>query len=119
MAWQLNVVFTGADIDPSTDAAGGLVIPYPAGVSIAGTAGHDLTVMALACVDRVPSDGSEIEPEPPVLGDGVVLGHKAMVCGPVRVGNGVHITPGCVVTTDVEAHTVVASPAPKAIAWGR
>lgn len=102
VAWHLNLLLTGADICPSADLAGGLVIPHPAGVVLAGTAGRDLTIMAQAGLHGGP-----------ILGDGVHLGAHAGVHGAVRVGNGVHVEPGCCVTTDISDHTTVDGPPPR------
>lgn len=109
--WNLNVLVTGADLSVSADVGGGLVIPHPAGVSISGTAGRNLTVMALAGIGGEVT-GSADGPEPglPALGDDVSLAHRAGIRGPVRIGDGVRISAGCIVTTDVEAGVTIGVP---------
>ena len=49
----------------------------------------------------------------PVLGDDVVLGFSAKVLGPVRVGDGVHVGPCTLVTSDLAAGALVLWPKPR------
>lgn len=46
----------------------------------------------------------------PVIGDDVVMGVRSMVLGPVRVGHGARLGPGCTVLRDVPDGAVVAAP---------
>ena len=110
--WQLNMLLTGADISPAADIQGGLVIPHPAGVSITAIAGRNLTVMALSGIGCGMSEHrpDRLARAVPVLGDNVYLSYHAGIHGPVKIGNGAHISPGCIVTTDVDAHTTIAGP---------
>lgn len=103
--WQLNLHLTGADIDPATQAAGGLVIPHPAGITLHAVAGRDLTLLAMASVGPEPSGPR------PRLADHVMLEPQALVYGPVSIGEHARLTSGCVVTSDVAARTVVVAPA--------
>ena len=95
--WWWTARLTGADIDPRSDIGGGFVVPNPAGVSIHATAGRDLTVLALAAIG--PQDArhplSWGTAGRPVLGDGVTVGEHAALHGPIRVGAGARIGPGC------------------------
>jgi serine acetyltransferase len=111
--WKLNIRLTGADIDPTAELAAGLLIPYPAGVSITGTAGRNLTVMPLACIvcDTVTENGAkQLWPK---LGSDVVLGHHAVICGTVTVADGVRIEAGVTVTSDVPEGSVMEGPRTK------
>ena len=103
--WQLNMWLTGADLRPSSSLGPGLLVPYPACVSINGHAGRNLTVMALSGIDPAPAHA--LRPVPasfvPVLDDDVLLDHHTGVVGAVRVGKGVHLTPGARTTMDVAA----------------
>ncbi|MDP6417078.1 MAG: hypothetical protein QGG54_18880, partial [Gammaproteobacteria bacterium] len=114
--WQLNVMVTGADINPSSDLGAGLVIPYPAGISIHASSGRNLTVMGLCAI----SGGlSEIPGMPgpqgrPLLGDDVYLSYHSGAYGPVRIGNHVRLDPGCYVSEDVPDDTRMVGPRNKA-----
>lgn len=110
--WQLNVLLTGADINPSSDLGAGLVIPYPAGVSIRASAGRNLTLMGLCGlsggvteVPGIPGPG-----ERPILGDDVYLSHHSGIYGGVHIGSNVHLEPGSYVTEDIPDHVKVLAP---------
>lgn len=101
---RLNRFLAGADIDPSADLGGGLLIPFPAGVSVAAKAGCDLTIMALASIGP---DGPATDLGAPQLGGNVVLNHLSVVAGAVTIGDHVEVTAGCTVTSSVRSgHTV-------------
>lgn len=108
--WRLNLRLTGADLDPSAELDGGVLIPYPSGVSITGTAGPNLTVMPLVCVESGLVQGDSAERAWPHLGRDVVLGHHAVICGAVTVADGARIGAGCTVTSDVLPNEVVQGP---------
>lgn len=109
IAWQLGIWITGADIHPHADLGPGLLIPYPAAVSISGKAGRDLTVMALGGVGGLLSKQEDIGAGPghPVIGDGVYIGPHAGVLGPFTIGDGARIEAGCIVRQDLPAGQVV------------
>lgn len=109
LLWHLNLLLTGTDVHPHSDLDGGLLIPHPAGASLSGHAGRDLTLGALAGVGGELGRDEDVGAGPghPVLGDGVTLGAHAGVLGPVRIGDRVVIGPGCVVTRDVPDGAVV------------
>jgi serine O-acetyltransferase len=112
--WQLDALLTGADIQPRADIGGGLVIPNPAAISLAGRAGRNLTVMALAGtgeLDRSRDIGAG--PGLPLLGDDVVLSPHSGVLGAVRIGDRVILQPGCVVSQPVPDDAVVEAAAPR------
>lgn len=103
---QINLLLTGADLDQRSRVGPGLVIPYPAGVSMFARAGRDLTLLTLAGIDPDP----ERDSSPAVLGDGVTVGHQSTIWGPVRIGNGVVIESGALAATDVPAGMCVIPP---------
>jgi len=118
LLWHLAMVVTGADIAPSADLGGGLLVVSPAGVAISGRAGRNLTMMPLSGVGgELSLEDIGAGPGLPVLGDDVTLGTLTGVLGPVRVGDGVRVMPGCVVIEDVPAGAVVASPKTRALVW--
>jgi serine acetyltransferase len=102
-AWLCNIYLTGADISPCCDIGGGLLIPHPAGVALHCQAGDNLTIGATASI-MAPLDRRDCPSSldcSPLLGDNVELDHHAVIFGAVRVGNGVLLQPGCVVTQPV------------------
>ena len=109
LCWHLNLVLTGADINPPAALGPGLVVLSPAGVAIMGTAGRNLTVMACAGMGGEIGRREDIGAGPglALLGDDVVLGPHTGVLGPVRVGHRVHLRQGLVVTFDVADDQVV------------
>ncbi len=113
--YQLNTMMTGADIDPHCDLGGGLLIPNPTGVTLSGKAGENLTVGPYAGFGFIPPvDDVGAGPGLPVLGDGVAVGMRGGVLGPVRIGDGVRVREGCIVTRDVPAGAVVEQSHPPA-----
>ncbi len=100
-----NLYLTGADITPASSIGGGLLMPHPAGVALHGMAGRNLTVMAAAGFGALLRGGDELAPldAAPRLGDGVRLDHHSGVFGPVTVGDGVTIRPGCIMNRSVPA----------------
>jgi serine O-acetyltransferase len=106
--WQLNLLLTGADIAPLSDLGEGLLIVHPVAVVISGSAGRGLVVEGFGGM----GGGLEMHdvgagPGLPLLGNDVELAHGAMVLGPVTIGNGVRVGPGCTVTRDIPEHSEV------------
>lgn len=109
---QLNMVLTGADIAEPSDLGGGLVIVSPAGVSIYGSAGRNLTVMPLAGLGGQLGREEDVGAGPglPLLGDDVVLEPYCGVLGPVRVGDRVRVCTGVALAQPVPDDSIVESP---------
>lgn len=116
--WRLNVSITGADIDPRSWIGGGMAIPHPAGISIHVTAGRNMTVRALATLgaETALADDPWAITGRPVVGDDVEICAHASVHGPVRVGSGSRLGPGCRCTADVEPFARLEAPPPRCIA---
>ena len=111
--YQLNLLITGADIDPHCDLGGGLLIRNPTGVVLSGKAGRNLTVASTGGFGYLAKEKDVgAGPGLPVLGDDVSVGPTAGVLGPVRIGDHVRIRTGCIVTRDVPAGAVVEQAAP-------
>lgn len=111
--WQANLVLTGADITPITLIGPGLVIPRPQGVTLFGVAGRNLTIMGMAVIGGGTSrQDIGAGPGRPLLGNDVTFDMGAMVLGPVRIGNRVHIGAGCTVMQDLADDDRVMAPAP-------
>jgi serine acetyltransferase/glycosyltransferase involved in cell wall biosynthesis len=103
LVWQLNLLLTGADIHPHCDFGGGLLIPHPMAVSISGNAGKNLTLLARAGLGgELPRrEDRGAGPGLACLGDDVVLAPHSGVLGPVTVGSGAFVFPGCLVPRDI------------------
>ena len=97
------------------DLGPGLVLLHPAGVSIMGAAGRNLTVMACCGMGGEVNRHADVAgwPGVPQLGDDVVIEPHSGVLGPVHIGHRVRICAGVVVTCDVDDDMVVCAPAPK------
>ncbi len=117
LVWLVNIIITGADIDPAARIGKGTIIPYPRTVAIYGAVGED-------CVfHRQCGIGGMLRPPLglPVLGDGVVMAPGSLILGPITIGDRVHVGACCVVTkslpddADVVPHpwpVVLRSPEP-------
>ena len=102
---SLNHVCCGASLSPGGRLGGGLYLPHPAAVVIQAHAGPGLRVYAgasVCCRPGAPLDGRPLRGAP-ALGAGVVVGAKAVVSGPIRVGDGVVFSFNAVVDSDVPA----------------
>jgi serine O-acetyltransferase len=111
LLWHVELTVLGTDISPAADLGAGLVISHPVGVVLFGKAGRDLTVMAFCGTGALTArDDIGAGPGLPVLGDAVELGPFSGVLGPVRIGDGVRLGPGCIVTVDVPDHAEVVAP---------
>ena len=104
MAW-CNCLVTRASICPASEIGGGLYIPHPVCVVFQGHAGRNLRLFSGAGATEVPPTPLHRHPLRgfPTLGDDVMLGSKALVTGPVRVGSGCRIGINAVVRRDVPA----------------
>jgi serine acetyltransferase len=113
--WRLNVGLTGADIDPRSAIGSGLAIPHPVGISLHVTAGRNLTVRAFAGVgaETALAEDPWAVAGRPVLGKDVEICEHASVHGPVRVGDGARLGPGCKVMRDVAPGESLEAPAPR------
>jgi serine O-acetyltransferase len=110
--WHLNTLLTGADISEPANLGEGLVIIGTAGTAIMGTAGRNLTVMPCSGMGGEVGRRENIGAGPglPLLGDDVVLEAHTGILGPVRVGHGVRVPPGVIVTQDIEDYAIVEGP---------
>jgi serine O-acetyltransferase len=94
----MNIMLTGADLDPAASIGKGVIIPNPQAVSVRGSIGDNCTIMAHASVGSPPRPG---DPSTPVLGDDVVLEPGALVLGAITIGHRTRIGPRCLVTRDL------------------
>jgi serine acetyltransferase len=98
--WMANVYLTGADIAPCCEIGGGLLIPHPAGIALHCRSGDSLTVMATTGIAASLDSEDRLKDldETPQLGDKVFLAHHSGIYGGITIGDGVHISSGCIVT---------------------
>ena len=101
--WQLNMFLTGADLRPWSCIGPGLLIPNPAGDSVNGHAGRNLTVNSMAGIDAAPEDAAGARGATYLahLGDDVTMGHHAGVVGSITVGTRVILEAGARITSSV------------------
>jgi serine O-acetyltransferase len=87
----VNLLAHKVSISPESCIGPGCLLPHPAGVSFCGRAGSGLTLYSLAvCGPFETSLGGPLDAAP-VLGDRVTVGGRAVVLGPVRLGNDVRM----------------------------
>jgi serine acetyltransferase len=100
---RINAFVHRAVIDPAAEIGPGLYIPHPTGVVFQGTAGANLSLYTFAAViPREPmpffrGDGKLC----PRIGNDVSIGVRAVVFGPVLVGDRSRIGPNVLVADDV------------------
>jgi serine O-acetyltransferase len=115
--FTLNLILWGTDIPPTTRIGSGFYMPHTIGVTIFGILGDRCTFYAQAAVGG--GSGSETDvgagPGLPMLGDGVLVGARAMIVGPVRIGSGSLIGANSFVTFDVPENSTVISQIAKII----
>ena len=110
---------TRAEIPPTTAIGPSALVAHATGVTLFGRIGARFTIQG----DGGCGGGFGVEdigggPGYPVLGDDVVLAHGAKVLGAVRLGDGVHVGPCALVTSDVPAGSLVLWPKPRVIVGG-
>lgn len=103
----------GSDIHWDADFAPGIVVVHGFGLAIA----PGVQVAAGCILFQHVTLGRGLDPDTkqagtPVLGENVHVGVGATVVGPVRIGAGSKITPGCTVLRSVPERSVVEAPAP-------
>jgi serine O-acetyltransferase len=100
---RINAIVHRAVIDPAAEIGPGLYIPHPTGVVFQGAAGANLSLYTFAFVS--PREATLLyggdEKLCPRIGNDVSIGARAMVIGPVLVGDGSHVGPNAVANSDV------------------
>lgn len=100
---------TGMDIPPTTSIGGGCLLGHGS-IILCGRIGEGFTMMGHGGIGG-GFDSTDVGAGPglPVVGDNVVMAIQASVLGPVRIGDGARLGPGCTVMRDVPAGAVVAA----------
>jgi serine acetyltransferase len=115
----MALYLTRSEIPPTTSIGPSALIAHPTCVNVFGKLGARLTINGAGAFGGgfgVADIGGG--PGYPVVGDDVVLAYGAHVLGPVRIGNGVHIGPGALVTFDVPDHGLVLWDRPRVVHGG-
>jgi serine O-acetyltransferase len=103
LLWLLNQYITGADITPSTEIGESCYIGHPVGTMISGKLGKNVMMFAAPGIGGGMGRGDVGAGEGlPVIGDNVVIGVRAMILGPIRIGKNVTIGAGALVIKDVK-----------------
>ena len=110
---------TRAEVPPTTSIGPSALIAHATGVHLFGRIGARFTIQGEGGL----GGGFGVEdigggPGYPVVGDDVVLAFGAKVLGAVQVGDGVHVGPCALVTSDVPAGALVMWPKPRVILGG-
>jgi serine O-acetyltransferase len=112
MLFTLNLILWGTDITPRSKIGRGFYMPHTVGVTIFAELGDRCTCYAQAAIGGGSGNETDIGAGPglPVLGDGVMVGARAMIVGPVRVASGSMIGANAFVTFDVPENSTVVAP---------
>lgn len=100
--WHLNLLLTGADIPPISDIGEGFCVVHTAGCILVGKVGKNLLLHGVCGMGGGRSDVDiGAGPGLPIVGDDVEIEFGGGILGGVRVGNGVRIGHRALVTRDV------------------
>jgi len=106
----LTLYLTQIDIPPTTVIGEACLLAHPP-IVLSGRIGDRYTLWGDGgCGGGFGSEDVGAGPGLPVIGNDVVMAVRSMVLGPVRIGDGVGIGPGCNVMRDVPAGSTVAAP---------
>ncbi len=110
LLYTTNLVVWGADISYATQIGRALYMPHTVGICIFGILGDRCTCYSQVGIGGGSGDERDIGAGCglPLIGDNVLIGARALIIGPIRVGEGSMIGANAVVTFDVPpASTVV------------
>lgn len=109
---RINAIVHHTVIDPAAEVGPGLYIPHPTGVLFQGAAGANLSLYTFAAVtprEPMPFSGGGTN-LCPRIGNDVSIGVRAVVFGPVLVGDRSRIGPHVVVAGDVAPDSALMVP---------
>lgn len=117
MLYTYNIIVWGADIACTTKIGRALYMPHPVGVSIFGVLGDRCTCYTQTGIGGGSGDETDIGAGPglPVLGDGVLVGARSLIVGPIHVGTGSLIGAAALVTFNIPEYSTVVSSSAKII----
>ena len=111
LAWLLylaNYYLTGADIAPATSIGHSCLIGHVSGTIISGRLGNNVSLFGSCGVGGgMGEDDVGAGPGLPVIGDNVVVGFRAAILGPIRIGDNCLIGACALVMKDIPAGKVV------------
>lgn len=111
LVYLVNFYLTRVEIPPTTVIGTGCLLGHPTGVILCGRIGERFTLYGDGGIGGGLGDGDVGGGDGlPWVGDDVVFAYRAMVLGPVRIGDGARLGPACTVTRDVPAGGVVVGP---------
>ena len=115
----MAMYLTRAELPPTSSIGPSALIAHATGVYVFGHVGARMTIQG----DGGFGGGFGVDdigagPGYAVAGDDVVIAFGARVLGPVRIGNGVHVGPGALVTFDVPDGSLVLWDRPRVIKGG-
>jgi serine acetyltransferase len=120
--WIFNQYITGVDILPSSEIGESCYIGHPSGTIISGKIGKNAMFFGAPVIGGGMGRGDIGAGEGlPVIADNVVIGIRATILGPIRIGNNVKIGAGALVINDVPDGLTMVSvhkPSYKAAAGG-
>jgi len=107
LAWPIylvNYYLTNADIPPSSVIGERCFLGHAAGTVICGVVGREAMLFSAPGIGGGMGVSGEGRPPNglPIIGDGVMVGARAMVLGPVFIGDGATIGAGACVSKDME-----------------
>jgi serine O-acetyltransferase len=104
--WHFNLLLTGADIAPLSEIGPGLVIVHPISTLIFGRVGADCTFWGYGGIGGGRSNRDNgAGPGLPIIGSNVILGPRALVLGPIIIGDDCEIGAGRIVIQDLSSRT--------------
>lgn len=110
---------TRAELPPTSSIGPGALIAHATGVYVFGRIGARVTIQGDGGFGGgFGTDDIGAGPGYAVVGDDVVVAFGARVLGAVRIGDGVHIGPGALVTSDVPDRSLVLWAKPRVIVGG-
>lgn len=120
LSWPVylfNFYLTGADIVPSAVIGERCFLGHVAGTVICGVVGRDAMLFAAPGIGGGMGSSEDGRPANglPVIGDGVLVGARAMVLGPIFIGNGATIAAGAVVLKDMEPYATAVGRPPQIV----
>lgn len=102
LIFLVKLYMTRVEIPPTTSIGPGCLIAHATGVVVYGVLGERVSIFGDGGTGGgVRPDDIGGGPGYPVVGDDVTFGYRAMVLGPVRIGNGVRLGPATLTLTDV------------------
>ncbi|MGR8930425.1 MAG: serine O-acetyltransferase [Gammaproteobacteria bacterium] len=120
LAWPvylINLYLTSADIPPSSVIGERCFLGHAAGTIICGVVGRDAMLFCSPAIGGGMGQPEEGRPANglPVIGDGVMVGARAIILGPIFIGDGATVAAGVTVLKDMEPHSTAVGRPPQMV----